>query len=57
MKVGDLVEGRLSLGGRMGLAVKVVSAVGVERFWLIRWNDGTLDTLSQRLLEVVSESR
>lgn len=55
MKVGDLVEGRLSLGGRMGLAVKVVSELGTERFWLIRWNDGTLDTLSQRLLEVVSE--
>ena len=57
MKVGDLVRGRLSLGGRMGSVVKVVSddpIVG-ERFLLVRWNGGVLDTLRDSLLEVVND--
>ena len=58
MKVGDLVKGRLSLGGRLGIVLKVVSddpIVG-ERFLLIQWNGGVRDTLNDRLLEVASAS-
>ena len=59
MQVGDLVKGRLSLGGRMGLAVKVASddPITGQKFLLVRWNNGTIDTLNERLLEVVSEGR
>lgn len=59
MQVGDLVKGRLSLGGRLGIIVEVVSddpIVG-EKFLLVRWNEGTLDTLRASLLEVVSGQR
>ena len=59
MKVGDLVRGRLSLGGRVGIVLKVVTddpIVG-DRYLLIQWNGGVLDTLNERLLEVVNENR
>jgi hypothetical protein len=59
MQVGDLIKGRLSLGGKVGIAIKVVSddpIVG-EKFWLVRWNNGILDTLNERLLETVNASR
>jgi hypothetical protein len=40
----------------MGLIVEVVSDDPIigNRFFLVRWNNGTLDTLNERLLEVVS---
>ena len=56
MQVGDLVKGRLSLGGRIGMIIKVVSddpIVG-DRYLLVQWNGGVLDTLNERLLEVVN---
>ena len=56
MKVGDLVKGRLSLGGRIGTVIKVVSddpIVG-DRFLLVQWNGTGRDTLRDSLLEVVS---
>ena len=67
MKVGDLVKGRgsspimasLSLGGTVGIVLKVVTddpIVG-DRHLLIQWNGGVLDTINERLLEVVNESR
>ena len=59
MQVGDLVRGRLSLGGRVGLVIGVVSddpIVG-EKFLLVQWNGGVCDTLRDSLLEVVSASR
>ena len=59
MQVGDLVRGRLSLGGRVGIVLKVVTddpIVG-DRYLLIQWNGGVLDTLNERLLEVVNENR
>ena len=59
MRVGDLVKGRLSLGGRIGIIIKVVSddpIVG-ERVLLVQWSGGVRDTLNDRLLEVVNESR
>jgi len=59
MKVGDLVKGRLSLGGKVGIVLKVVSddPIVEEKFLLVRWNEGTLDGLYASLLEVVNESR
>jgi len=59
MKVGDLVRGRLSLGGRMGIVIEVASddpIVG-ERFLLVQWNGGDRATLRDSLLEIVNESR
>ena len=59
MQVGDLVKGRLSLGGRIGIVIKVVSddpIVG-ERFLLVQWNGGVRDTLRDSLLESVNASR
>ena len=59
MNVGDLVKGRLSLGGRIGMIIKVVSddpIVG-EKFLLVQWHGGVRDTLNQRLLEVINASR
>ena len=59
MQVGDLVKGRLSLGGRLGIIVEVVSDDPIigEKFLLVRWNEGILDTLRASLLEVVGGQR
>ena len=59
MRAGDLVKGRLSLDGRVGLIIKVVSddpIVG-EKFLLVQWNGGVRDTLRDSLLEVINASR
>ena len=60
MKVGDLVKGRLSLGGRLGLVVKVIvdNPDNPERNTVqVQWHGGLLDSLNARLLEVISEGR
>lgn len=57
MQVGDLVKGRLSLGGRLGIVIKVVvdDPINPERNTMcVLWNGGKRDTLNKRLLEVVS---
>ena len=61
MKVGDLVKGRLSLGGIKGIVMKVViddpiSPEGntVKVHWI---RHGRSQTLNAVLLEVISESR
>ena len=58
MKVGDLVKGRLSLGGRLGIILEVIvdDPINPERnTFLVRWKGGLLDKLNGRLLEVISE--
>ncbi len=59
MQVGDLVKGRLSLGGRVGLIIKVVSDDPIigEKFLLVQWSGGVRDTLRDSLLEPVNASR
>ena len=60
MKVGDLVKGRLSLGGRLGIVLRVIvdDASNPERNTvLVQWNGWVQDKLNVRLLEVISESR
>ena len=59
MQVGDLVKGRLSLGGRIGLVIEVVSEDPIvgEKFLLVQWASGARDTLRDSLLEVINASR
>lgn len=58
MQVGDLVRGRLSLGGRIGIVLKAFTFdVRDDTYLLVQWKGGVLDTLNERLLEVVNESR
>ena len=60
MQVGDLVKGRLSLGGRLGIVLRVIvdDTNNPERNTvLVQWNGWVQDKLNVRLLEVVSESR
>ena len=69
MKAGDLVRGRLSLGGRLGIVLRVIvnDANNPERNTvLIHWHErvvrhngiwGGTEKLNVRLLEVISESR
>ena len=60
MQVGDLVKGRLSLGGRLGIVIEVVvdDPINPERNTMcVQWNSGVRDTLNARLLEVLNESR
>ena len=57
MKPGDLVRGRQPFRRMLGIIVEVVSEYDGEKFLLVRWNGGTLDTLRDILLEVISESR
>lgn len=60
MKVGDLVKGRLSLGGRLGLIVRVIvdDPINPERNTVqVQWRGGLFDKLNARLLEVISASR
>ena len=60
MQVGDLVEGRLSLGGIKGIVMKVVidDPINPERNTMrVQGNGGVRDTLNARLLEVLNESR
>ncbi len=53
MKVGDLIRGRLSLGMRAGVVVKLR-----KRHALVLWNrSGKREWYERPLLEVVSESR
>ena len=60
MQVGDLVKGRLSLGGRLGIVLRVIvdDTNNPERNTvLVQWNGWVQDKLNVRLLEVISESR
>lgn len=61
MKVGDLVKGRLSLGGVRGIVMQVVvdDPINPERNTvLVRWNrSGALEPQNVRVLEVISASR
>ena len=60
MQVGDLVKGRLSLGGRLGIVIEVVvdDPINPERNTMrVQWNGGVRDTLNARLLEALNESR
>ena len=55
MKIGDLV--RLIALGDVGVLVRLVSEYDGESFWLIRWTDGTMETVRHHMLEVISETR
>ena len=61
MQVGDLVKGRLSLGGRLGIVIEVVvdDPINPERNTVkVHWiREGRSQTLNAVLLEVISESR
>jgi len=61
MNVGDLVKGRLSLGGIKGIVMQVVidDPTNPERNTVkVRWiRDGVIEGLNARLLEVISASR
>ena len=61
MQVGDLVEGRLSLGGIKGIVMKVVidDPINPERNTVkVHWiSHGRSQTLNAVLLEVISASR
>jgi len=57
MKVGDLVK-QVSWDG-VGILVDLVSDDPIvrERYWLVQWSNGARDTLRERFLEVINESR
>ena len=55
MKLGDLV--RVIAHGDVGMLVRLVSEYDGESFWLIRWTDGTMETVRHHMLEVISENR
>lgn len=61
MRVGDLVKGRLSLGGVKGIVMQVVvdDPANPERNTVkVHWiRSGTLEGLNASLLEVISASR
>jgi len=61
MQVGDLVKGRLSLGGVKGIVMQVVidDPINPERNTVkVHWiRTGALEGLNARLLEVISASR
>ncbi len=60
MKVGDLIRwkaSKVTAPTQVGLLVRLISEYDRERFWLTQWTDGTLDTIRERMLEVVNESR
>lgn len=61
MQVGDLVKGRLSLGGVRGIVMQVVvdDSINPERNTvLVRWiRSGVLEPQNVRVLEVISASR
>ena len=60
MQVGDLVKGRLSLGGIKGVVMKVVidDPINPERNTMrVQWNDGYRESLNAARLEVLNESR
>ena len=60
MQVGDLVKGRLSLGGRLGIVIKVVvdDPINPQRNTMrVLWHGGKRESLNANLLEVLNESR
>lgn len=60
MNVGDLVKGRLSLGGRLGIVIEVVvdDSINPERNTVsVLWNGGKRATYNARILEALNESR
>ena len=52
MQVGDLVSGRLSLGGRIGIVLKLR-----KRHARVLWRNGKQEWYERPLLEVVNEGR
>jgi len=59
MKVGDLVKGRLSLGGRLGIILRVIvdDPINPERNTVfVQWRGGVSEKFNVRLLEVVNAS-
>jgi hypothetical protein len=61
MQVGDLVRGRLSLGGIKGIVMKVVIDDPINpdyNMYKVHWvSHGRTQTLNVSLLEVISEGR
>ena len=63
MQIGDLVTGRLSLGNKLGVIVKLQDRpqntyLDREQIAFVHWLRGSeRDWYSLKLLEVVSESR
>jgi len=61
VRVGDLVRGRLSLGGIKGIVMKVVIDDPINpdyNMFKVHWiSHGRTQTLNASLLEVISESR
>jgi hypothetical protein len=54
MKVGDLVQ---NWADGVGVLIRKVSDFDGDVWWLVQWLDGQRDTLNERLMEVISESR
>ena len=63
MKVGDLVKGRLSLGNKLGVIVKLQDRpqntyLDREQIALVHWlRDSERDWYSLKLLEAINEGR
>ena len=53
MQVGDLVKGRGLFDDRLGIVLSVVSETKADRYLLIQWNGGDLESYNSRLLEVI----
>ena len=56
MKVGDLVKNGID-GECFGIIIRQVNAFDGDVWWLVQWAHDQRDTLNERLLEVISESR
>ena len=54
MKVGDLVE---TFPSTYGVLIRKVNDMEGDVWWLVQQFDGHRDTLTERLMRVISESR
>ena len=54
MKPGDLVQTWPSTGG---VLIRKVNDMDGDVWWLVQWSNGERDTLNERLMEVINESR
>ena len=56
MQVGDLVR----CDTNVGLIIRQIGdpwAIECDQYWIVKWLNGTTETLNGRLLEVINESR
>ncbi len=54
MKPGDLVQ---NWADGVGILIRKVNDMDGDVWWLVQWSNGQRDTLNQRLMEVINESR